>query len=91
MAEHKTVVIDGKVVHVHEFDDGSTMVTGLDEVTNKEEKNHEENLDLVGARKRVVIPYILTAILISLPTLVVIGAIIYAIFDVMLNGYTYRV
>lgn len=94
MTNHKTIIVDGKVVHIHEFDDGSTMVTGAEEVMNEVagKENHEEKeaIDLRGVRKRVAIPYILVSILVALPTLVIIGAFIYAIFDVLLNGYTYR-
>lgn len=95
MTNHKTVVIDGKVVHIHEFEDGSTIVTGVDEVVNKAtgRENYEENTpaDLRGVRKSVAIPYVLSAILVALPTLLVIGAAIYALIDVLINGYTYRV
>ncbi|MCR5187167.1 MAG: hypothetical protein K6D97_08680 [Clostridia bacterium] len=85
MTNHKTVVVDGKIVHIHEFDDGSTMVTGLDEAINKDTNTDNTPIDLKGVRKSVAIPYILTAILVSLPTIVIIGAFIYAFISVMAN------
>ena len=91
MANHKTVVVDGKVVHIHEFDDGSTMITGADEVINKEEKIDRKIDDLSGVRKSVAIKYILVWILVSLPAIIIAGAFVYALIDVLLNGYTYRV
>ena len=83
MTNHKTYVVDGKVVHEHEFDDGSKMITGLDEVINKETNANTEHVSLEGVRKTVAIPYILSCILINLPILIVIGAFIYAFIDVV--------
>lgn len=84
MTDHKTYVVDGKVVHYHEFPDGSTMVTGVDEVINHEEKASNEPVSLSGVGKTVAIPYILSCILVSLPCLVVIGAFIYAFISVVI-------
>jgi len=95
MTNHKTVVVDGKVVHIHEFDDGSTMVTGakeaLDKVNGTETKAEKHSVsELKEVGWKISLPYILSVILVSLPILVIVGAFIYAIIDVMLNGYTYR-
>lgn len=94
MTKHETVNVDGKVVHKHTFDDGSVMVTGLDEAVKKmTEPKADDKVTAEDFRKadmKYKIPYVIMLIFISLPMLVVIGAVIFAFIDVITNGYTYR-